>query len=532
MGDGIANGGREMRSGTEVRSDRAWRFRSLPSPPSAPAITRWLSAGLTLVGAVVLAAWLLLAAVHLDDRYRLDHVAGARIALAQYLNDGILYPSLYDGAYYGGTRFMPLPIVLHAAMARLTGEYLVSGKLLASGTMLVLLGVTFVLLRRMRCPLPIAVGLLAAVMTTGTALTAGMGLRADSLPLLLQLLAVTAVARSQKPAATVAGAALAALAFAAKLSAVWAPLAICVWLAATDRRRLPWFLVAYGALVGAVLALFGAVSDGRIFENVFGLSTAGLAGAGSLLRGPAALIRLLVDEASAAWVLLPAAAIAAWLAATQRRLSIYVISLACCLVVLCVVLADIGTGWNQLIDLVILTVLVVGELAGRSRSDPLAAVAVPAVLAVVLLWVTVTGLVVTVGPDTREAVGMLRGNQLYGRRPLTGQATPATRLLSEDPYVPVSLGQRPVVLDPFMLRRLEDSDPAAVQRLVERIRAREFELIVLVVPLRPPDQEWWREMHFGTRVTDALADAYADSGRAQGYYLYRPAPAGRSGGTG
>jgi hypothetical protein len=228
---------------------------------------------------------------------------------------------------------------------------------------------------------------------------------------------------------------------------------------------------------------------------------------------------------------LPVAAVAAWLAVRQRQVSIYIVSLACCLLVLVVVLADVGTGWNQLIDLVVLTVLVVGEFAGRSRPDPLAA-AVPAILAVVLLWVNLTGLVVILGPEVREAVGMIRGTRLYDRQPLSGQATPATSLLSEDPYVPVSLGQRPVVLDPFMLRRLEDRDPAAVQRLVERIRAREFELVVLVVPLQPPDQAWWRDMHFGTRVTRALADAYTENGRAQGYYLYRPDPDGSSGGTG
>jgi hypothetical protein len=522
-------GDEDMRADTEARPGRSSWLGALPlSPPPA---SRWLSAGLLVVGAAVTAAWVLLAAVHVDDRYELDHVAGARMALARYLNDGILYPPLYDGTAYGGTRFMPLPIVLHAALARITGEYLVSGKVLACGTMLTLLGVTFVLLRRLRCPLPIAVGLLAAVLTTGTGLVAGLGLRADSLPLLLQLLAVAAVAGSRRPAAAVAAAALAALAFSAKLSAVWAPLAICVWLAAVDRRRLVWFLAAYGALVAGLLAVLGALSDGRIFENVFGLSTAGVTGPGSLLRGPSALLRLLVEQATAAWALLPVAAAAAWLAIRQRQVSIYVISLACCLIVLLMVLADVGTGWNQLIDLVVLTVLVVGEFAGRSRPEPLAA-AVPAVLAVILLWVNLSGLVVTVGPEVREAVTMLRGTRLYDPQPLSGQATPATSLLSEDPYVPVSLGQRPVVLDPFMLRRLEDRDPAAVQRLVERIRAREFELVVLVVPLRPSDQAWWRDMHFGTHVTRALADAYTEGGRVQGYYLYRPAPDGPFGGTG
>jgi hypothetical protein len=518
-----------MSADPEARPGRPFRLGVLP--PVRPTAPGWLSAGLVVVGAAVATAWVLLATVHVDDRYRVDHVAGARMALARYLNDGTLYPPLYDGTAYGGTRFMPLPIFLHAALARITGEYLVSGKILAYGTMLALLGVTYLLLRRLRCPFPIAVGLLAAVLTSGTGLGAGMGLRADSLPLLLQLLGVAVVAGSRRPAATVAGAALAALAFSAKLSAVWAPLAICLWLAVVDRRRLVWFLSAYGALVGGLLAILGAVSDGRIFENVFGLSTAGVTGAGSFLRGPTALLRLLVDEATAAWALMPAAAVATWLAVRRRNVSIYVVSLACCLLVLVVVLADVGTGWNQLIDLVVLTVLVVGELAGQEHPDPLAAT-IPAVLAAVLLWVSITGLVVTVGPDVREAVGMLRGARLYDRRPLSGQATAATSLLSEDPYVPVSLGQRPVVLDPFMLRRLENRDPAAVERLAERIRAREFELVVLVVPLQPPDQEWWRDMHFGTRVTHALAGAYTESGRAQGYYLYRPDPEGSSRGPG
>ena len=492
---------------------------------------RWLSGALVAVSVVIFAAWVLLAAVHVDDRYDIDHVSGARIALAQDFAHGTLYPELYDGSFYGGTRFMPLPIVLHGALARLTGEYLVSGKVLAYCVMLALLGVMLILLRDLRCPLPIAVGLIAGVVATGTGLAAGMGLRADTLPLLLQLLAVAAVARTRRPMIVVAAAALSALAFASKLSAVWAPLAIASWLAVVDRRRLIWFVAAYGGLVAALLTLFGTVTDGRIFENVFGLSMAGMDNAASLLRGPNVLLHLLVEQVTGTWVLLPAVAIAVWLAVRQRHASIYLVSFAWCLVILVVVLSDIGTGSNQLVDLVVLTALVVGELAGRyaiGTGSP-AAVAISAVLALVLLWTNLTGLVVAIAPSTSEAVRELRGEQLYNRRPLSGHATTATSVLSEDPYVPVSLGQRPVVLDPFMLLRLGRSDPAAVGRLVERIRAREFALVILVVPLQPTDQEWWRDMHFGTPVVQALAASYTFGGRVQGYYVYRPAPAGTEG---
>jgi hypothetical protein len=511
------SGGQEAHMDTKLRSER----RAAPGSVAArwPTVTRGLSAALVVISLAILGAWLLLAAVHVDDRYKLDHVSGARMALAQYYNHGTLYPKLYDGSFYGGTRFMPLPVMLHGALARVTGEYLVSGKLLSYGGMVALLGAVFALLRGMRCPLPIVIGLLATIVGTRTGLAAGMDLRADTLPLLLQLLAVAIVARTRRPAPTVVAAALAALALFCKLHAVWAPMAICLWLLVTDRRRLAWFVAAYGLLVSALAALFGAATDGRIFENVVGLSAAGVQGAGSVLRAPYFLLQLLVEQATGAWVLLPAAAVAGWLAVRERQANIWLVALVCSMSVLLVVLSDVGTGWNQLIDLVVLAVLVAGGLAGRSWNGPAAA-------ALVLLWVNLGALAVTVAPDAQQALGSLRGGQAggYSRQPLAGLATSSTRVLSEDPYVPVSLGQRPVVLDPFMLLRIGRRDPAAVQRLADRIRAREFQQVVLVVPLQPVDQPWWRDVHFGEGVARALADAYVPSGTVQGYYLYRPAP--------
>jgi hypothetical protein len=495
-------------------------------PPGGSRGVRWLSAALVLVSAGVLSACLLLAAAHADDRYRLDHVSGARIALAQYVNQGTLYPELDDGRFYGGTRFMPLPVLLHAGAAKLTGEYLVSGKVLGYVVMAGLLALTYALLRALRCPLPIAVGLVSAIVATRTGLAAAMDLRADTLPLLLQVLAVAVVARARGPIATVGAAAIAALALFCKLNAVWAPLAIAVWLLATDRRRLSWFAAAYGASATALLLLFIGASDGRILENVFGLSAAGVDGLGSVVRAPYLLVRLLVEQATGAWGLLPVVAVSAWLAVRERRPTIWLVSLLCCLGVLLVVLTDVGTGWNQLIDLVVLTVLVVGQLAGRSWPSPLAPV-VPGVIAIAVLWVVLGGLVVTIAPDLQGTLAALRGARVYSPEPLAGRATATTPLLSEDPYVPVSLGQRPVVLDPFMLLRIGRQDPAAVQRLVDRIRAQEFAMVVLVVPLAPVDQHWWKEIHFGRDVAQALSVFYEPSGTVDGYFLYRPTPVPR-----
>jgi hypothetical protein len=86
----------------------------------------------------------------------------------------------------------------------------------------------------------------------------------------------------------------------------------------------------------------------------------------------------------------------------------------------------------------------------------------------------------------------------------------------------VSLGQAPVVLDPFILLRLGRDRPEAVQELIARIRSEEFELVVLVEPLEPLDRPWWNELHFGSDVVDAIDRAYRFAGRVEGYYLYEP----------
>jgi hypothetical protein len=485
----------------------------------------WLSAGLVLVSAVVLATVLFLAAKHLDDRYLLDHVSGTRMALARYYNGGTLYPELFDGGHYGGTRWMPLPIVAHGLLASVTGDYLVSGRVFGYASMAGVLVTMAWLMRGMGAPGPLALGLMAVVLATRTGFSAAFDLRFDAFPLLLQLVAVGIVARSLRPGAVVGAAGLAALALVSKLSALWAPLGIVVWLLLRDRRRLVWFVAAYVVFAAAFLLLFIALSEGRMVENVFGLASSGVAGLRSFLVAPYRLLHLLVSHAPAAWALLPLVGFAAWTALRQRQDSIYVIGLLWALAILLFVLSDIGTGWNQLLDVIVLAALVLGEAAERMQVGMTAptersGVRAATVLALAVVWVVASGLAVTLVPAAQQAAA---NPGAYARAPLAGLATPRSSILSEDPYVPLSLGQTPVVLDPFMLLRLGRGQPEAVTTLAERIERREFDLVVLVVPLEPLDQEWWQEYHFGPEIIQAVDRSYHFSSRVQGYYVYVPA---------
>jgi hypothetical protein len=483
-----------------------------------------LNLALVALGGLILASWAFLAAVHLRDRYAVGHGQGVWMALAQHLNTQGLYPELYDGQAYGGSRYMPAPIVLHAALARITGDYLVAGKLVGFLVTLLLVILVFLVLRSMDCPPPVAIALSAAVVGSHAGLLAGTTIGGDPLPVLLQVAALALVARSTRASASVWAAALAACAVLSKSSALWAPAAIAVWLAAVDRRRLKAFAVAFPAITLALVTLATVVSEGRLLENLVGLSGAGIQGPAALVTSPFRLLWDVVRLEPGTWALLPLAVSGALFARSADDISIYHVGLAAALCILVVVYADIGTGPNQLIDLVVPTVLCVGQLAGRTawRAGQVARVA--AIIALTLVLTSLSALTVTLREPLQDAIRTVAtGRSSYPRDPLAGKLTAGMKVLSEDPGVLVRLGRPPVVYDPFMLPRIEQRSPAAVRDLVRRIDAQEFDLIVLVVPLEPTSNPWWRDYHLGQTVVAAVDRAYDFAEQVGGYYLYRPA---------
>ncbi len=104
-----------------VLDGSAW---SLP-----PRLAVLLLQGVAALSVVTIVSWGLVAFVHGADSYHVNHVGGAWVGLARYVNDGVLYPPLYDGHSFGGTRYMPLQFLAYAGGAEETGDYLVGAKL-------------------------------------------------------------------------------------------------------------------------------------------------------------------------------------------------------------------------------------------------------------------------------------------------------------------------------------------------------------------------------------------------------------------
>jgi hypothetical protein len=272
---------------------------------------RRLASGLEILlvslSALVLLSWLVIAAGHVDDRYL---VVGPWTALSQAVDHGVLYPPLYDGYAYGGTRYMPLQFLAYAVSAQITGDFFVSAKLVVYLIAVGFLGVTYIALRRLGCRRAVAFGLVAVALTTAPVLLAATAILGDSLATLAQLVAVVAVAVAAGRKSSAAAGGLCAAAFLSKLTALWAPVAIVVWLSTTDRRRLLPFLAAFVALSASGAIVLDVASTGQMHENIAALaSTDRLSLHELFVDAPRQFTTLMARKAAAAWLLVPFALI-------------------------------------------------------------------------------------------------------------------------------------------------------------------------------------------------------------------------------
>lgn len=505
---------------------------SIPDrPQGTPGLRRRLlgavSASLVLVALAILVTRLLTLAsrLHANENF----VGGIWIALARYAGHGLLYPPLYDGEHYAGTRYMPLPIVFHAAASQLSGEYLVSGRLLGvvwMAGLLVLLGLVLV---RIGAPWPLAVGLCALLLTTEVAWLGATGLRFEALPTGLSLAALE-IARSQTGRRWLALAAIVcSAALFAKLSAVVAPIAILAWLIWRRREDVLPFMLVFCATSALALVATQLASGGRMLPVLTG-SILVQPATGGLVDGASWLVWYAANMATPALVLIPFALAAVILAVARRRLSIYDTALGIALVVSIVVLRDSGAGYNHLLDVLVLLTVCAAQLHLRARSErrEFARIA-PIALA---LAVSLAGVAWLAGDLPRAAARWATGRDVPdAARQLAAELGPGLRILSEDPYVPVAMGQDPVVMDPYLVARLADVHPDWYGDLVGRVERQEFAVVVLMRGLETraaPDR--YGERIFGAGVFDALLRRYQFDRVVSGrYHLYLPRQAGESG---
>jgi hypothetical protein len=485
-----------------------------------PGLLEWL-VGLFAAGCI--ASLIFLQMVHFNDLFNMQGIEAIRTVQAKYMNVGEWFPPLRQDGYFGGSRYMPLPIALHASAALLTGEYLHSGKIVGYAIGALALVTVFILCIKSGVPHLLALGLVGCSVATTVALQSFTGLGADALPALFQIAALALIANRRRDVDASMAGVLCGLAFLAKLAGIWGGVTIVFWLLWRERRLLKFFLPAWLAVGVVGFAAMNLASDDALLDSLRLLAFSGtdlsLAG---LDLGLARTVGTIVDHATSMAVLLPLA-LATW--SLRRSPSIFGLGLLIHLAFLIVVMADPGAAENHGIDIVLLTPLVVGaalfSIRGEDSSPatgPLSRSGVATFLLVALLF----GFVLNVRPVVADAFASLGGEHSTAFDPvvLRGDVFAYDSILAENPYVPFSRGQRPVVLDPFLFRRMTLVQPEWGKALAQRIREQEFTKVVLGHDLS--DTFWYTRYQFGPDVLESIRSSYRLTVVRDGYYIYEP----------
>ena len=204
-----------------------------------------------------------------------------------------------------------------------------------------------------------------------------------------------------------------------------------------------------------------------------------------------------------------------------RRPGVYELAFLASGCILLVVLRDLGAYENHLLDVSVLAALVVGgawsSLTGPTRT----AFRVLAVGSVLLA--TALAARHTLVPDLRAAVAD-RNDESFATQPLRSLVSFDTCVLSEDPSLPLLAGYRPIVLDAFVVRRLDAEDAEALRG---RIVRREFGRIVLMAPATDPVQ--YTSFDFTPEIAAAIRRSYRLAAQLPELPLWVYEPTERSG---
>src|ERR1700681_3473835 len=183
-------------------------------------------------------------ALSLPSGAALNFVSGIWLSLGVDLRQGVFYRPLLSEAGFGGTRYFPLWIILHAGLMKIGLSPLVAGHLISLASAVAWIIGAARLMRELALPRGLAGALSLLTLCTGAGVLALSTVRGDLLPAALNLWgivhAMRAFRQDRGAAAVSMAAGLFTLAILAKVSAVYGVLAmaLCLGLNGLPRRAL------------------------------------------------------------------------------------------------------------------------------------------------------------------------------------------------------------------------------------------------------------------------------------------------------
>lgn len=442
--------------------------------------------------------------VVLPGNSRLNHVSGVWLTLALDLGEGVFYRPLLSEQGYGGTRFFPLHFVLHALLMKLGLSPIAAGYALTFASTLGMIGGFFALLCRLKVTPGLAGAVAALTLCSATTHLALTTIRGDLLPAALNLWGWFFCARAAQPPHKMRpglAALFFVLAVAAKVTAAYGFLAAVWWLVVLGKKRAAGILTAT-TLSGivALLATLHFASGGRATESML-ICASGGTNLAYAAGGPLRMLRIAQAKDPVSWCCVLLAAACAIVSLRKTGPNLAALAFATTAAITALVFASPGTDYNHLLDLFLCALLVLAtQMVQRRRLTTILAVLLPLMGTFGAMdgFLSVRELSTKVATTHRRLAELLQEYAQDGRP-----------MLSQDPLLPILVGQRSFLMDPFMIRLTRKQLPKITDDLYNRLADHDFSAVILKVEpnvkldsLRLPPQ------HFGDGFLEQLLKHY------------------------
>jgi len=458
-------------------------------------------------------------ALSLPSGAMLNFVSGTWLALGVDLRDGVLYRPLIGELGFGGTRYFPLWIIVHAALMRAGLSPLAAGHLISVVSAGLWIAGAYRLMIELSFPARCARALAPLTLCTGAGIFALTTVRGDLLPAALNLWGLAYGARLLRADSGVVVLGLAAaffsLAIFAKVSAGFGVAAIAIALALNGSSRKAAVLAGVTLATTALLLLAAnAASDGRMLETMRACATAG-ASVWNYAHAPLTFVYTLVhqDPASVVIAILLAVGMVALPRGAWREIPTC-IALASLAMIL-VLETSPGIDFNHFLDFFGCALIFVGYQIVRGRiqaSFGTSAIAIAAAMTVVLFFYQI-----------REARRDPIRYQVSAVRAYLAAMNLGTRpVFSHNPLFPAIDGRSSSMIDVVMFNLLRSKDQAFASTLDARIAGGDFGAVVLEADVQTDAGRAIVAFLFGEAFLPALTARYELAGAFAPYFVYRP----------
>jgi len=407
-----------------------------------------------------------------------DNASGVWTALAQDLARGIFYRPTADAFGFGGTRYMPLFFALHAGLIRLSVDPVTAGVALSLASAALFDLALLLAMRELDVEWTLAIPLSILTHATVAFQLLTIQVKGDFLAAALNMWGICLGLRyARRPSAPLLVAcALTFLgAFVTKFTTVGGAVAVCAWLHWRGRPRAALALAgALGGLALASLAVIDWASDGRALAS-FAAAAAGGMRPAYALGAPLWFLRSAAQD-PVSLIVLAGASVYAVARLREGNAGFAPAYFVLAAVFTLLIFTSPGTDTNHFLDVLGAAALLLGDQLTRQPRRARLALGVPAVVAGLTAASWLPGMI-----SVRSVIEKDGWPQRREVSDIAARLGPAAHdLLSENPIVPVMLGQRPRVLDPFNLRLLARKRPEIASEFRRRMDADSFGAVVLV----------------------------------------------------